>query len=83
MPNPLYTYILDIYDLWNKSTNLNIPKYYYLSQTIKLYISYLFTQLNDLTVLSQTIQFSISLLFALSLNVKQFDLTHGWDPFRH
>ena len=34
------------------------------------------------TVLIQTIQFSISHLFALSLNVKQFYLTHGWDPIR-
>ena len=39
--------------------------------------SFIYTQLNDQTVLFQTIQFSISLLFALSLNAKQFYLTHG------
>ncbi len=36
----------------------------------------MFTQLNDQTVLFQTIQFSISYLFAFSLNVKQNYLTH-------
>ena len=41
------------------------------------------TQLNDQTVLYQTIQFSIShYLFALSLNVKQFYLTHRLNSFR-
>ena len=35
-----------------------------------------YTQLNDETVLFQTIQFSRSHLFALSLNVKHFCLTH-------
>ena len=36
---------------------------------------FVYTQLNDQTVLFQAIQFSISYLFAFSLNVKQFYLT--------
>ena len=38
--------------------------------------SYVYILLNDQTVLFQTIQFSINHLFALSLEVKQFYLTH-------
>ena len=38
--------------------------------------SFVCTQLNDQTVLFQTIQFSISHSFAHSLNVKRFYLTH-------
>ena len=38
--------------------------------------SFIYTQLNDQTVLFQTIQFSISHLISLSLIVKQFYLTH-------
>ena len=34
--------------------------------------SFVYTQLNNQTVLFQTIQFSINHLFALSLNIKQF-----------
>ena len=34
--------------------------------------SFVYTQLNDKTVLFQTVQFSISHLFALCLNVKKF-----------
>ena len=41
--------------------------------------SFVYTQLNDQTVLFQTIPCSISHLFALSLNVKQFCLTHWLD----
>ena len=37
---------------------------------------FIYTQLDDQTVLFSTIQFSISHLFAHSLNVKQFHLTH-------
>ena len=37
---------------------------------------FVYTRLNDPAVLFQTIQFSISDLFVLSLNVKQFYLTH-------
>ena len=44
-----------------------------MSLTIQLN-SYLFTQLND-----QTVQFSLSHLFAHSLNVKQFYLIHSYD----
>ena len=43
---------------------------------------YVYTQSNNQTVLFQTIQFSISYLFALSFNVKQFYLTHKLDPFK-
>ena len=40
---------------------------------------FVYIQLNDQIVLFQTIQFSISHLFALILNVKQFYLTHRKD----
>ena len=49
----------------HKSTKLNNSKYCYVSLTIQLNISHLFTQLNDQTVIFQTIQLSISYLFAL------------------
>ena len=48
----------------------------YESLIIQLNIGHLFTELNEQTVLFETIQFSISHLFILSLNVKQFYLTH-------
>ena len=51
------------------STKLNGSKYWYVSLTIQLNISHLFMQLNDQTVLFQAIQFTISHLFAFSLNV--------------
>ena len=57
-------------------TQLKGSKYCYVSLTIQLSIYHLFTRLNDQTVLLLTIQFSISYLFAHSLNVKQFYLTH-------
>ena len=44
------------------------------NNSIKLQ-SFVYTQLNDQTVLFQAIQFSISHLFTLSFNVKQFYLT--------
>ena len=47
-------------------TQLNIFKYCYLTLTIQLNTNHLFTQLNDEKVLFQTIQFTISHLFALS-----------------
>ena len=47
---------------------------YITNNSIK-YQSFVSTQLNDQTVQFLTIQFSISHLFALSLNVKQFYLT--------
>ena len=43
------------------------------------YLSFARTQLNDKTVLFLTIQFSISHLFAFSLNVKQFYQIHSWN----
>ena len=55
-----------------KSTKLNGFKYCYVS----LNQSFVYKQLNDQTVLFQAFQFSISHLFGLSLNVKQFYLTH-------
>ena len=45
--------------------------------------SFVYTQLNDQIALFQRIQYSISHLLALSLNVKQFYLTHRLDPIRH
>ena len=44
--------------------------------------SFVYTQLHDQTVQFKLVQFSISHLFALSLNVKQFYLTHKLDPVR-
>ena len=44
--------------------------------------SFLYTQLNDKAVLLLTFQFSISHLFAVGLNVKQFYLTHRSDHIR-
>ena len=38
--------------------------------------SFVYTKLNDQAVLFQAIQFSISQLFSLSFNVKQFYLTY-------
>ena len=46
---------------------LNGSKYYYVSLTILLNISHLFSQLKDQTVQFHKLQFSISRLFALSL----------------
>ena len=43
---------------------------------------FVYSQLNDQTVQSLTIQFSISRLFAHSLNAKQLYLTHRQDPIR-
>ena len=43
---------------------------------------FVYTQLDNQAVLFQTIQFSISFSFALSLNAKQFYLTHRSDPIR-
>ena len=49
---------------------LNIIKYHYLTLTIQLHVSRLFTQINDLIVLFQTILFSMCDLFFFTLNVK-------------
>ena len=57
-------------------TQLNGSKYWYVSLTIQLNIRFLFTLLKDKPVLFLIIQFSICHLFAHSLNVKQFYLTH-------
>ena len=55
-------------------TELNIFKYCYLILRIKLNISYLFTQLNDQTVLFQTIQFSKSFVCTqFKCQIVQFD----------
>ena len=45
-------------------------------EQLKKHQSFVCTQLNDQTVPFLAIHFSISHLFALSLNVKQFYLTH-------
>ena len=44
--------------------------------------SYVYTQLKDQTVSFESIQFSVSHLFAISLAVKQSYLTHRSDPIR-
>ena len=50
--------------------------YIYIKYMTCKHIFCLDTQLNDQTILFQTIQFIISHLFTHSLNVKQFYLTH-------
>ena len=57
-----------------KSRKLNGSKYCY-NNSIK-HFSFIYRQLNDPIVLFLIIPFGISHLFALSLNVKQFYLTH-------
>ena len=57
-------------------TQLNGSNYFHVPLTIYLDMSFIYTQLNNQTVLFLTIQFSIRLLFAPSLNVKQFYLNH-------
>ena len=56
-------------------------KYNITNNSIK-HQSFVYIELNDQTILFQTIQFGIRHLFALSLNVKQFYLTFRLDPFR-
>ena len=62
-------------------TQLNGFKYCYASLTIQLNFHHLFTH-SSMIYLFLTIQFCISYLFVLSLNVKQFYLTHRWDPIK-
>ena len=66
----------------HKSKKLNVPKYYYITKNSIKHQSFLYTQLNDQTILFQTSQFRLSYLLALSLNVKQFYLTHWKDSIR-
>ena len=63
------------------STKLDGSKYCYVSLTVQLNISHLFTHSWMIRVQFQ-IQFSINYLFAHSLNVKEFYLTHKLDPIR-
>ena len=44
--------------------------------------SFVYIWLNGQPVLFLSIRFNISHLFAYNLNVKQFYLTHRWDPIR-
>ena len=61
----------------HKTSKLNGSKYCYVTLTIQLNIKlFVYKQLNDQTVLFQVIQLSINHLFALSLKVKQYYLTH-------
>ena len=61
----------------HKSTKLDGSKYWFVSLTIQLkHQSFVYTQLNDWTVKFQAIQSNIRHLFAHSLIVKQFYLTH-------
>ena len=77
----------------NNSIQLNLfvdaqlksSKYYYVSLTIQLNKSFVYTPLNDQTVLFLTIWLNQNHLFAhsLNVNVKLFYLTHRWDPIRY
>ena len=55
------------------------PVFTYISNILFVNI-FRYAQLNKLTVLFKTIQLIMSYLFARNLNVKQFYLTHRWDP---
>ena len=66
----------------HKSTKLKGPKYCYVTNNSIKHHSFVYRQLNDQTVLFLTIQFNISHLFALSLNVKKFYWTHRLDSSR-
>ena len=85
----IYIYILNIY-IWFDLVGfygISIIVGYLMSNPVYTYILNIFvnsfcrhTLLNDQTVLFLTIQFSTSHLFAFSVNVKQFYLTHRYDP---
>ena len=62
------------YRLFNAKSFLYINVRFVMNNSIK-HQPFVHTQLNDPKVLFQTIQFSISNLFVVSLNVKQFYLT--------
>ena len=85
MPNPFYTYIRNTYNLWTYFLHktlkwelslffLHTVKSFQVLQCITNYSikhqSFVYTQLKVKTVLFLTIQFSISHLFAHSLNMK-------------
>ena len=56
-------------------------KYCYASLIIQLkHQSFVYKQFNIKTVRFLTIRFNVSHLFAHSLNVKEFHLTHRWEP---
>ena len=57
-------------------SEVNKVKFLCITNNLFKHQSLVCTQLNDQTVLLQTSQFHTSYLFALSLNVKQFYLTH-------
>ena len=73
--------MISIKDKYN-FIQFNDSKYCNVSLTIQWNISLVFTHLNSQIVLFLIIQSNISHLFAHSLNVKQFYLTHRWDPVR-
>ena len=81
MSNPLYTYILNVCFGLVGSYDTSTTVGYLMLNPVFTYIWFVntfcrYVQLNDQTVLFQTIQFSLSHLFVHSLNVKQFCLTH-------
>ena len=91
MPIPVFTYMLNIWliNTFCRYTLLKDLFYFYqfsISQSITnnsiKHQWFIFTRLNDQTILLLTIQFSISHLFALILNVKQLFLTHRYDLIR-
>ena len=90
MPDPLYKYILNMIckhimlitfldkpNLILLHTVKWLQVYLCISNNLIKHQSFVYIQLND-----QTVLFSISHLFALSLNVKQFYLTHRSNPLR-
>ena len=93
MSRPIYTYIsnillckhilLTIFLNETKFILLHSFKWFQVLQCItnnsNKHQSFVYTQVNDQTVLLQTIQFSINHLFALSLNFKLFCLTYRED----
>ena len=78
----MYCYLIQItlFNITHSCARLNGFKYSYVSLTIQL-LSFVYTQLNDQTVLFLTIQINISHLFSRSkCQTVQFD--HIYDPFR-
>ena len=61
---------------------MNCSKYYYVALNVQSNISFVYTQLNGLTVLFLNIQFNISHSLIHSFNVKLFYLIHRKNPIR-
>ena len=68
------------YSLGDSYPSAEMQLVYSTAQVDRAHWSFVYTQLNHQTVLFLTIRYNASHLFAHSLNVKQFYLTHREDP---